>query len=172
MGAFNRTAKALAVLPAGFGPAKVATLAAAVRQACDASDGIVDGVVANPAACGFDPLTLRCAAGADTGNHCLSDGQLTVLTAWTAEAGFAGGAYRYPGWGWSGNEDHPDNWGEWVSGNGNVRLAGQYLLQDSTVKAYLAHNLAPRSVSELIQPAGRCRALHARSAAAPGRPRA
>ena len=51
MGAFNRTAKALAAPGGAFSPAKTALLAKHVRDACDGLDGIVDGVVANPAAC-------------------------------------------------------------------------------------------------------------------------
>src|SRR5207237_7863422 len=45
MGAFNRTAKALAAPGGAFSTAKTALLAKHVRDACDALDGIVDGVV-------------------------------------------------------------------------------------------------------------------------------
>ena len=50
MGAFNRTAKALAAPGGAFSAAKTALLAKHVREACDGLDGIVDGIVANPAA--------------------------------------------------------------------------------------------------------------------------
>ena len=59
-------------------------------QACDALDGVTDGIIANVRACeaAFDPMRadlrgrpLRCAGGADTGNDCLSDAQITALTA-------------------------------------------------------------------------------------------
>jgi hypothetical protein len=146
MGAFNRMAKALAVLPGGFSDAKVATLSSAIRQACDAQDGLVDGVVGHPT-CLFDPQQLRCAGGSDAAATCLSDGQLAALTAWTTETSFGAGTYRYPGWAWSGQEDHADNWSGWVSGRGNVRLAGQYLLQDTTVKSYLARDPASDSLA-------------------------
>ena len=76
MGAFNRTAKALAAPGGSFSPAKTALLAKSVRDACDGLDGIVDGVVSNQAACTptvFDPASLRCPGGADTGDTCLSD---------------------------------------------------------------------------------------------------
>ena len=71
MGAFNRTAKALADPGGAFNPAKAALLAKHVRAACDGLDGIVDGVVANPAACPAavtNIAALRCAGGADSGD--------------------------------------------------------------------------------------------------------
>ena len=93
MGAFNRTAKALAAPGGGFSPAKTALLAKHVREACDGLDGIVDGIVANPAACTAKIVNLealRCVGGADTGDTCLSDAQLAVVKAWTTDAIFAG----------------------------------------------------------------------------------
>jgi alpha-beta hydrolase superfamily lysophospholipase len=147
MGQFNRTAKALAAPGGAFTPAKVATLAAAVRNACDADDGIVDGVVAHPQACTFDPTVLRCEGGADTGDACLSDAQLAVVSSWTSPAAWAGGAYTNPGWQLSGNEDDPGAWAAWVSGTPNVFGAAQYLFQDTTVKNYLARNPAQDSLT-------------------------
>ena len=147
MGGFNRTAKAAAAPGGAFSVEKVATLAKAVRDACDAGDGIVDGVVSNPAACTFDPTVLRCAGGSDTGNTCLSDAQLAVVSSWTAPAVFAGSAtYRNAGWSLSGNEDDPGAWAAWVTGNANVRGALQYLFSDTTVKTYLARDLAVDSL--------------------------
>src|SRR5207237_9257358 len=48
------------------------------RDACDALDGVADGVVSNPRACaaGFDAASLRCPGGTEAGNACLSDAQL------------------------------------------------------------------------------------------------
>jgi len=147
MGGFNRTAKAAAAPGGAFSAAKVATLAKAVRDACDAGDGIVDGVVSNPAACTFNPAVLRCAGGSDTGDTCLSDAQLAVVTSWTTPAVFAGSAtYRNAGWGLTGNEDEPGAWAAWVTGNGNVRGALQYLFSDTTVKSYLARDLSVDSL--------------------------
>ncbi len=140
MGQFNRTAKALAAPGGSFSAAKVALLAKGVRDACDAGDGIVDGVVSNPDACTFKPATLLCPGGADTGDTCLSDAQLAAVGSWTGTASWAGGAYTNTGWALTGNEDDPGAWAAWVSGNGNVRTALQYLFQDTTVKNYLARD--------------------------------
>jgi hypothetical protein len=128
MGAFNRTAKALAAPGGAFSAAKTATLAAAVRTTCDGLDGIVDGVVANQAACNaaFNPATLRCTGGADTRDTCLSDAQLAVVTSWTTDAVFTGSpTYRNAGWSLSGNEDDPGAWAAWETGNGTVTNALQ-----------------------------------------------
>jgi pimeloyl-ACP methyl ester carboxylesterase len=154
MGAFNRTAKALAAPGGAFSPAKTALLAKRVRDACDGLDGIVDGVVANPAACTAKILNLgalRCAGGADKGDTCLSDAQLAVVKAWTTDAVFAGSStYRSKGYNLTGNEDDPFNFGIWVSGNGDLSKAGQYLFQDTTVKYYLARD--PRADSLKYSP--------------------
>jgi len=136
MGAFNRTAKVLAAPGGAMSPAKVATLSSAVLAACDVLDGVADGVVSNPQACSFDPASLRCAGGADTGDACLSDPQLAVVTSWTASAAFGGGTYSYPGWPLTGNESVPGAWDAWTSGV----PALQFLFQDTTVKYYLAND--------------------------------
>ena len=144
MGAFNRTARALAAPGGAFSPAKTALLAKHVREACDGLDGIVDGVVSNPAACTATVLNvaaLRCAGGADTGDTCLSDAQLAVVKSWTTDAVYKGSStYRARGYNLTGNEDDPGGFGIWVSGNGDVKKAGQYMFQDTTVKYYLARD--------------------------------
>jgi hypothetical protein len=151
MGAFNRTAKALAAPGGSFSPAKTALLAKSVRDACDGLDGIVDGVVSNQAACTsavFDPASLRCAGGADTGDTCLSDAQLAVVTSWTTDAVFTGSStFRNAGWSLTGNEDSPTALGLWVTGNGTVTNALQFLFQDTTVKNYLARDPTADSLS-------------------------
>lgn len=151
MGAFNRTAKALAAPGGAFGAAKTALLAKHVRDACDALDGIVDGVVSNLAACTpalVNVAALRCAGGADTGDTCLSDAQLAVVTSWTTDAVFAGnGTFRNAGWSLTGNEDDPGAWQTWETGGGNVAGALQFLFQDTTVKNYLARDPAANSLT-------------------------
>jgi pimeloyl-ACP methyl ester carboxylesterase len=62
-------------------PAKLKHLSVKVLETCDALDGLNDGVIGNVKTCraAFDPASLRCAAGADTGNDCFSDTQLVSL---------------------------------------------------------------------------------------------
>lgn len=144
MGAFNRTAKALAAPGGAFSPAKTALLSKHVRDACDGLDGIVDGVVSNPAACtakASNVAALRCVGGADTGDSCLSDAQLAVVESVTTDAVYKGSnTFVSKAYDLTGNEDDPGNFGMWVTGDGDVRKAGQYLIQDSTVKYYLARD--------------------------------
>lgn len=147
MGQFNRTAKALAAPGGQFTQAKLALLSKGVRDACDAADGISDGVVGNPQACTFDPASLRCAGGTDTGDTCLSDAQLAVVNSWTSTASWAGGAYTNAGWALTGNEEDAGAWPAWVTGSGTVQNALQFLFQDTTVKYYLARDANANSLA-------------------------
>ena len=45
-------------LASSFTPAELTAVGNAILQACDAQDGVVDGMVFNPHACRFDPQTL------------------------------------------------------------------------------------------------------------------
>lgn len=75
----GRISKAL-LAPGGFvSAAKGAAIQAAVMKRCDALDGVADGIIANPSACMFDPKTIRCPGGADTGDTCLSDAQIKTM---------------------------------------------------------------------------------------------
>ncbi|MCD1267870.1 tannase/feruloyl esterase family alpha/beta hydrolase [Microbacterium sp. MEC084] len=68
-------------------PTEVRTLTDAVYAACDPLDGAADGIVSDVEACdeAFDPATLRCADGADTGDDCLSDSQLAAVEKMTTD---------------------------------------------------------------------------------------
>jgi len=143
MGAFNRTAKALAAPGGAISAAKTATLAHAVLAACDALDGVADGVVSNPQACHFDPATLRCPGGGEGGDSCLSDAQLAVVHSWTSPASFGGGTYHNPGWPLSGNEDVNGAWNAWTTGVASL----QFLFSDTTVKNYLVRDPAANSLT-------------------------
>lgn len=59
---------------------KVPLLEAAVRQACDALDGLEDGIIDDPRKCSFDAGTLLCKAGqSEAANECLSAAQVEAV---------------------------------------------------------------------------------------------
>jgi len=60
-------------------PAKFALVHTAVLAACDAKDGVQDGIITNPPACHFDPGVLQC-KGEDTAD-CLTAPQVAALRA-------------------------------------------------------------------------------------------
>src|SRR5437773_6128552 len=45
--------------------------------ACDAVDGIADGIIANPEACHFDPAVLRCSGVSN--DSCLTDAEIQAV---------------------------------------------------------------------------------------------
>jgi len=93
--------------------AKVSTLAKFVSNACDALDGLADGVVNNYLMCPakVDLQALRCAGGTDTGDACLSDAQIATVESVHSPYRFAfplaNGLESYPQWLY-GNETTPD----------------------------------------------------------------
>ena len=58
-------------------PAKGALVYAAELAACDANDGIADGIIAFPEACHFDPAVLRCSGAPNDG--CLTDAEIQAV---------------------------------------------------------------------------------------------
>jgi len=56
--------------------AKYAAIHKAALDACDAMDGVKDGVIENPEACKFDPVVMQC-KGEDS-NDCLTAAQVTT----------------------------------------------------------------------------------------------
>ena len=69
-----RIAQALQNEAARLPAAKTQVLHAAVVNACDAHDGVKDGLIENPAACKFDPGVLACKAGDEA--SCLTAAQV------------------------------------------------------------------------------------------------
>lgn len=73
-----RTAQAL-YAPGGFlGHAQDKLILHTALSACDAADGLRDGIISNPSSCHFDPAVLRCKDG-HPHHGCLSDPQLHTL---------------------------------------------------------------------------------------------
>ena len=64
--------------PASYIPlSKLPMINKAVLNACDALDGLTDGIIDDPRKCTFDPATLQC-SGADAAN-CLTAPQVTAM---------------------------------------------------------------------------------------------
>src|SRR5262245_7413202 len=76
--AINRAVNAT---PAGAIPAsKYPVIHQAVLAACDAKDGVADGVLENPGACSFDPKVLQCSASGQEDSACLSAAQVEAAS--------------------------------------------------------------------------------------------
>ncbi|MBI07920.1 MAG: tannase/feruloyl esterase family alpha/beta hydrolase [Rhodospirillaceae bacterium] len=94
-------------------PDKVAVLGDAVTKACDAIDGIKDGVLDDPRKCDFDPGVLTCEGGETEG--CLTAKQVqAVRDIWQGPLD-ADGTPIYPGL-VPGGEAGPGGWSSWVTG--------------------------------------------------------
>ena len=74
---------AQALAPAPIPPAKTKGIAQATLAACDAQDGLADGLIDQPDKCRFDPKTLTCptSANGSDGETCLTPAQVTALGA-------------------------------------------------------------------------------------------
>jgi len=104
---FVWTAQALDAPGAAIPTAKLPALNLAALAACDANDGLADGVIANPRACRFDPSVLAC-QGVET-SECLTQPQITALKKiYAGPRNPRTGAQLFPGFamggeaGWSG----------------------------------------------------------------------
>ena len=76
-------------------PAKTALLNKAVLAACDALDGIQDGILTDPRKCHFDPSTLLCRGSAT--ENCLTAPQVEIVKMAYAPAKKRTGEVVYPG---------------------------------------------------------------------------
>ena len=107
---FGRITRELAKPGAYPSRAKRKLLYDAVLAACDALDGVSDGLISNVNACNasFNPATaslngtpLRCTGGADSGDNCLSDAQIAGFnvtnTPLVLNYTLASGETGYPG---------------------------------------------------------------------------
>jgi Tannase and feruloyl esterase len=75
-------------------PAKLAVLHQAVLAACDAEDGVKDGLLNDPTKCHFDPKSIEC-KGADSAT-CLTSAQVAAVQAIYAGPKNAAGKQVFP----------------------------------------------------------------------------
>jgi feruloyl esterase len=116
--------------PATFVPAdKLPALNRAVLAACDAKDGVADGVLNDPRACDFDIAQLRCAAGDSA--ECLSDAQIQGLRkVYAGPRDARTGKQLFPGHMLGSELD----WATWIAGAATPPNNLQHLVQDGFFK--------------------------------------
>jgi feruloyl esterase len=100
---------------------KIPGLARAVNAACDALDGLKDGVISDPTACHFDPATIVC-RGAET-DECLTPLQAASLARIYGGARNGDGKVIFPGYE-PGGEDGGGGWSAWITGEKAGTSAG------------------------------------------------
>jgi Tannase and feruloyl esterase len=100
---------------------KVPAIAQAVVAACDAKDGVKDGILNDPRQCHFDPATMLCKEG--NADSCLTQPQVTALKKLYAGLHDSKGKEIFPGF-VPGGEEGPGGWGRWITGD----APGQALL--------------------------------------------
>lgn len=76
-------------------PVEVQFVEEAVYDACDALDGLEDGLISDPRACPFDPATLACEG--DETESCLTANQVEAVKAFYAGPTDSDGRQLYPG---------------------------------------------------------------------------
>jgi len=98
-------------LPGSYIPkSKLPAIAAATLAACDARDGIKDGVIDDPRACGFDPAVLQCRAAED--DSCLTAPQVRAL-----RAIYSGPDQAHHGFEPGGELGGRGGWHDWFTGD-------------------------------------------------------
>jgi feruloyl esterase len=86
-----------AMLDSGLVAAKLPMIQSAAIAACDADDGVTDGLIEHPQTCRFDPATLTCPAGTDSPT-CLTSAQVdAVRKIYAGPTNPRTGANIYPG---------------------------------------------------------------------------
>ena len=106
--------QALTLNPADYIPsAKLPAIQAAVLAACDAADGVTDGVISDPRNCRFKPDTMVC-KGPET-DSCLTANQAHTLDVLYAGGHDSKGTQIFPGY-LPGSEDGSGGWAQWITG--------------------------------------------------------
>ena len=92
---------------------KLPAIQAAVLSACDALDGVRDGVIESPAQCHFEANTLLC-RGPES-DSCLTAMQVEALTKIYSGPRNSKGEQVFPGYS-PGGEAESGGWGAWITG--------------------------------------------------------
>ena len=106
--------QATLVDPASYIPArKMPAIEAAAIEACDALDGVKDGVIDDPSQCHFDPSKLLC-NGPDS-DSCLTEPQVAALKKIYGGPRDSKGEQIFPGYS-PGGESGGGGWSSWIAG--------------------------------------------------------
>jgi hypothetical protein len=92
---------------------KLPAIARAVNEACDAQDGVSDGILNDPRKCHFDPAAIVCKE--EESDQCLTAAQATALKKLYEGAHDRQGTRIFPGL-LPGAEDGPGGWSLWITG--------------------------------------------------------
>ena len=92
---------------------KIPAIAQAVVAACDAQDGVKDGILNDPRQCHFDPGTMLCKEA--DGDSCLTAPQVTALKKLYDGARDSSGKQIFPGF-VPGAESGEGGWPLWING--------------------------------------------------------
>jgi feruloyl esterase len=108
--------------PAAYIPStKLPAIQSAALAACDARDGVTDGIISDPLRCHFDPSVLLC-KGEDS-RDCLTAPQVSTLKKLYSGAQDSHGKQIFPGY-VPGAEDGPNGWAAWITGSGPGKASG------------------------------------------------
>lgn len=123
------------VLSKAFSNDDLAVLRKGILDACDAQDGITDGLVSNPDACKFDVRKLQCRSSKKAAT-CLSAPQVGALRKiFEQGARNSAGQALYFGWPWDAGVGHPANdWRNWKLGTSETAVPNSrhvFLMQDA-----------------------------------------
>ncbi len=118
--------------------AKLGTLERSVLSACDALDGIADGILDDPRDCPFNASTDLpvCAPGNASDPNCFTANEIAVIDAIYRGPG---GIHRAPGYA-KGGEGDPRNWKTWMvlSNLTSDRPSLQHLLVDNFFRNFVS----------------------------------
>ena len=107
-------AQATTLDPASYIPMnKIPAIANAVNAACDAQDGVTDGLLNDPRKCHFAPASMLCKSG--DSDSCLTAPQVTTLKKLYEGSHFSNGEPIFPGY-LPGAEGGQGGWGLWITG--------------------------------------------------------
>jgi len=109
-------------------PSKLKAIETAALAACDARDGVTDGVIDDPGKCNFDPAVLLC-KGAES-DACLTEKQVAALKKIYAGPRDSKGRQIIPGFE-PGGETGPGGWSQWITASDPTR-ALQYFFSTQT----------------------------------------